>query len=235
MSTRFEPRAPGSKTPHVSEGSPEKRPDWTATAEQRLLDAALPHVTRLGWSASLPARAAKDAGLSEGEALLLLPHGARDLVALLWRRHDRRAFETLAETDPASLKIRERIARGVEARVAAAMLDEEAVRRGTAWLARSDNSLLAARLGWATADAIWRWAGDTATDENHYSKRLILSGVLASVLAARLSRGEDAARETLDRRIGEVMAFEKWKAGLPRLSASAAASWLGALRYGAGR
>ena len=110
-----------------------------------------------------------------------------------------------------------------------------ALSRATAWLARPDNAPLAGRLGWATADAIWRWAGDTATDENHYSKRLILSGVLASVLAARLSRGEDAARETLDRRIGEVMAFEKWKAGLPKASASAVASWLGGLRYGAGR
>lgn len=209
--------------------------DWADAAEARLLDAALPHVEALGWTPVLVARAARDAGLSEGDALLLAPHGARDLVALLWRRHDARAFAALAGIDPASLKIRELIARGVQARIDAAIADEAAVRRATAWLARPDNALLAGRLGWATADAIWRWAGDTATDENHYSKRLILSGVLASVLAARLSRGEEAARETLDRRIGEVMAFEKWKAGLPKASASAVASWLGGLRYGASR
>lgn len=219
----------------MSERSHPSGDDWADLAEARLLDAALRHVEALGWTPALVARAARDAGLSAGDALLLAPHGARDLVALLWRRHDRLAFEGLAEVDPASLKIRERIARGVTARIDAAMADEAAVRRATAWLARPDNALLAGRLGWATADAIWRWAGDTATDENHYSKRLILSGVLASVLAARLSRGEDAARETLDRRIGEVMAFEKWKAGLPKASASALASWLGGLRYGAGR
>lgn len=204
--------------------------NWATDAEARVLDAALPRVEALGWTGVLVREAAKAAGLSEGDAALLLPHGARDVIALLWKRHDAAAMAALP--DPVSLKVRERIAVAVRARVDAAMGGEAAVRRGTAFLARPDNLGLGARLGWATSDAIWRWAGDTATDENHYSKRAILSGVLASVLAARLTDGEAAAEAVLARRIDNVMAFEKWKAGLPKWSASDFAARLGKLRYG---
>ncbi len=95
--------------------------DWADLAEQRLLDSALALAPEVGWNAQLPTRAAKASGLSAGEAELLIPAGARDLAALLSRRHDQAALSALAAVDPASLKIRERIARGVEARLEAAM------------------------------------------------------------------------------------------------------------------
>ena len=85
------------------------------------------------------------------------------------------------------------------------------------------NAALGARLLWRSADALWRWAGDTATDENHYSKRAILSEILASTLALRLAHGAEAAEAHLDRRIAQVMAFEKWKAGRRSGRAGAAA------------
>jgi chemotaxis protein methyltransferase CheR len=53
--------------------------------------------------------------------------------------------------------------------------DDAAVRRWAGFLALPFNLPLALRLLWESADALWRWAGDTATDENHYSKRAILS------------------------------------------------------------
>ncbi len=76
-----------------------------------------------------------------------------------------------------------------------------------------------------------------ATDENHYSKRAILSGVLASTLGVRFTRGEAAAEAHLDRAIDQVMAFEKWKAKLPSPleAARGVAGRLAALRYGAPR
>ena len=68
-------------------------------------------------------------------------------------------------------------------------------------------------LAWETADHLWRWAGDTATDWNHYSKRAILSGILIPALTMRWFEGKDAAEAFVARRIDNVMAFEKWKAG----------------------
>ena len=212
--------------------APAPAPDWADQAEQRVLDAAIALAPALGWSATLLAKAAAEAGLSPGEAMLLLPNGARDLAALLSARHDRAALDALTGVDPAGLKIRERIRRGVEARLDAAEADAGAVRRWAGYLALPQNLGLALRLTWASADGLWRWAGDTATDENHYSKRAILSGILISTLAIRLQSGQAAASAYLDARIDNVMAFEKWKAGIkPADLARDLAGALGRLRY----
>ncbi|MDP8917188.1 MAG: COQ9 family protein, partial [Pseudomonadota bacterium] len=122
------------------------------------------------------------------------------------------------------------------AKVEATLEDGPAARRLAGFLALPQNVPFGLRLFWETADALWVWAGDTAVDENHYSKRAILAGVLMSTLAVRLRHGRDAARLHLDDRIENVMAFERWKAGLkpPRLGERLAHA-LASLRYGSGR
>ena len=208
--------------------------DWAAETEARVLTAALPLAPALGWNARLVTAAARSAGLSDADATLLLPNGPRDLAALLFRRHDAEALAALAALDPLALKVRERIRKSVETRVEAAMADEAAVQKAGVFLAVPPNARLALSLGWASADKLWRWAGDTATDENHYSKRAILGAVLATTMAVRLSRGRAAAESHLAARIDNVMSFEKWKAALPTPStwAKGAVGFLGALRYG---
>jgi ubiquinone biosynthesis protein COQ9 len=206
-------------------------PDWATRTEQAILDHALALTPGLGWTRPMTLAAARKAGLNPGEAGLLLPNGPRDLAALLSRRHDAAALAALPEG--ASLKIRERIRAGVAARLDAAAADREAVRRWAGFLALPLNLPLALRLLWETADALWRWAGDTATDENHYSKRAILSGILVSALAIDLASGREAALVHLDARIQNVMDFEKWKAGIkPSDLAKDVAGALGRMRYG---
>jgi ubiquinone biosynthesis protein COQ9 len=217
--------------------APELAPklDWADQAEQAVLDAAITLAPDFGWNAAMLARAATRAGLSRGEAMLVLPSGPRDLAALLSVRHDQAALTSLAGVNPADLKIRERIRQGVEARLDAAAADAPAVRRWAGFLALPQNLPLALRLTWDSADVVWRWAGDTATDENHYSKRAILSGILIATLALRITAGREAASEQLNARIDNVMAFEKWKAGIkPAELARDIAGALGRLRYGHG-
>ena len=186
--------------------------DWAEATEQQVLDAALTITATQGWTWPSVRAAGKAAGLSAAETELLLPHGPADLAALLSRRHDARALAALP--DPATLKIRERIRAAVAARIDAAAQDEAAVRRWSGYLSLPLNFTLGLKLLWESADALWRWAGDTATDENHYSKRAILSGILATALAIRLSSGREAAMTFVDARIAYVMSFEMWKAGL---------------------
>ncbi|HEY3695706.1 COQ9 family protein [Phenylobacterium sp.] len=206
--------------------------DWASDAEQRVLTAALPLIAAKGWSRAVALEAGRAAGLSAGETELLLPHGAADLAALLSRRQDAQALAALAGADPAALKIRERIARAVEARLDAACTDEAATRRWTGFLALPPNMSLGARLLWESADGLWRWAGDTAADENHYSKRAILSAILAAGLAIRLTSGKAAASKHVAARIDNVMAFEKWKAGVkPADLMRDVAVALGKIRY----
>jgi ubiquinone biosynthesis protein COQ9 len=213
----------------------DQKPDWADAAEARVLDEAIHLAPILHWNGQLVRAAAKAAGLSEADAMLLLPKGPDDLAALLFRRHDAAALAELAKLDVAKLKVRERIHAAVSARIEAAMADEGAVKCASVYLATPMHAALALSLGWATADKLWRWAGDTATDENHYSKRAILSAVLFSTMTARLSGGPDKAQAHLKARIDNVMTFEKWKAGLPTPVnfARDAAAFLGKLRYGA--
>ena len=210
--------------------------DWAARTEARLLDAAIPLVPRLGWTRALALEAGKSIGLNRGEGELLVPQGGRDLVALFSYRHDEAGLQALSGVDPAGLKVRERIARGVEARIEAAMADEPALRREMGFLALPQNIGLGARLAWESADRIWRWAGDTATDQNHYSKRAILAALLSSTLAVRVTGSPAAASTHLARGIDAVMSFEKTKARLkaPDLAARAARA-MGAARYGFSR
>jgi len=185
---------------------------WAETTEQQVLDAALTRVVTQGFTWPTVRAAGLACGLSGPETELLLPHGPADLAALLARRHDSVALAALP--DPGALKIRARIRAAVEARLDAAAADEAAVRRWAGYLALPHHLPLATRLLWDSADKLWRWAGDTATDENHYSKRAILAGILASALAIRLSGGKDEAMTFVDARIENVMAFETWKAAL---------------------
>ena len=207
--------------------------DWAGETEQKVLDEAVRLVPAMGWSRQTVIAAAAAAGLSEPEAELLLPHGPRDLAALLSRRDDATALATLSLTDPSTLKIRERIRLGVVSRLDAARAQEAAVRRWAGFLSLPTNLPLALRLVWESADQLWRWAGDTATDENHYSKRAILSGILVTCLAIDMASSREAALVHLDRSIDNVMAFEKWKAGFkPTEVARDVAGALSRMRYG---
>ena len=209
--------------------------DWIAAAEDRMLEAAIRLAPVEGWTLHLVARAGREAGFSEGETELLLPRGPADLAALLSRRHDRRALQALQGIDPVGLRVRERISRALEARIDAAGADEGALRRMTGWLALPLNLALGGRLAWESADALWRWAGDTATDENHYSKRALLAGILSGAIAIRLSSSRGAAIRFAERRIDDVMRFEAWRAKSrlrPEAMLRSVAATLGRVRYG---
>jgi ubiquinone biosynthesis protein COQ9 len=135
-----------------------------------------------------------------------------------------------------AMKIRERITALIATRLEITAPDKEGQRRALAIMASPQNLVKAAQIGWRTADRMWRLAGDTATDFNHYTKRATLSAVYASTLAVFVNDESENFAETrafLDRRIDNVMQFEKVKAqskarreNLPSLS-----RFIGRLRY----
>jgi ubiquinone biosynthesis protein COQ9 len=98
------------------------------------------------------------------------------------------------------------------------------------------NALAAGRLAWRSADRIWRVAGDTATDYNHYTKRTILIGVYGSTTLVFLDDESDdmaVTRAFLARRIDDVMRFEKAKARVTGRATyrPSLTRFLGRLRY----
>jgi ubiquinone biosynthesis protein COQ9 len=76
-----------------------------------------------------------------------------------------------------------------------------------------------ARAIWGTADRIWTALGDTSRDFSWYTKRATLSGVYASTVLFWLgddSTDRHATWEFLDRRIDQVMQFDKLKKSLQK-------------------
>lgn len=223
---------PRQKRPGDTAGGPAN--DWAERTEQALLDAFLPNAAAEGWTARALTRAGADIGQSEGDIGLLCPNGPRDLAALFARRCDAEALAALGKLDPPPAKIREKIAAGVAARLEAAAAHEAAAKRWAGFLALPTNAALGLTLAWESADVLWRWAGDVATDENHYSKRAILGGILVPAMAIRLSEGRQAAEAFTAARIENVMQFEKWKAGIkPSEHLDRLAQALSRMRYGA--
>lgn len=184
---------------------------------ERLLLAALPHVPFDGWSTAALRLGARDAGLTETEALALFPGGSTDLVATFSDWADRAMLDRLAETGLEQMKVRDRISLACRIRFGVLAPHREAVRRSLAVLAMPQNAALGMRLVYRTVDAIWYAVGDTATDYNFYTKRLLLAGVLTSTTLYWLNDNSVGHVEThgfLERRIADVMAIPKATAGL---------------------
>ena len=90
----------------MSASRPNKPEGWAEAAEARLLAEAIPLAGKLGWTEDLVMQAARAARITDADAELLLPHGPRDLAALLSRRHDAIALEALSGLQASHLKIR---------------------------------------------------------------------------------------------------------------------------------
>jgi ubiquinone biosynthesis protein COQ9 len=194
------------------------------------------HAAFDGWTEEALAIAAEELGVPAGRARLAFPGGAIEMVDAWFDSIDKAMLIAFPPERIAQMKIRDRIRDLILFRFETMRPHREALRRAVAILAMPQNLAAAARLAWRSADRIWRLAGDTATDFNHYSKRAILVGVYGSTTLVFLDdNGEDLAetRAFLGRRIDDVMRFEKFKASwrgtrerLPSLS-----RFLGRLRY----
>jgi ubiquinone biosynthesis protein COQ9 len=189
-----------------------------------------------GFSAAALADAARRAAVDPDVASLAFPGGGRDMVDAWFADIDDRMAAKWPADRLATLKIRERITALVETRLDLLAPDRESLRRALALLALPTNVPFAAKLGWRSADAMWRLAGDTATDYNHYSKRAILGAVYASTMAVFLNDESDGYGDTrafLARRIDQVMRFESWKYRRASRSTErpSLARFVGRLRY----
>lgn len=207
----------------------------TGITQDDLLAAIAPHVPFDGWSEASLAAACAELGIAPEQARQVAPGGAVDLAALAHRKADRAMAAAMAGEDLAALRYRDRVARGVWLRLEA-IEDAEAIRRALALFALPHLAPLGARLVWETADTLWEVLGDTSRDVNWYSKRATLSAVWSAVLLYWLgdqSEGKADTRAFIDRRIEDVMRFEKAKAGIrDNRLLSAAFSPLAALTRG---
>mmetsp|Transcript_300 Transcript_300/g.830 ORF Transcript_300/g.830 Transcript_300/m.830 type:complete len:231 (+) Transcript_300:137-829(+) len=182
--------------------------------KSQLLEAAEMHVPFDGWSDASFQAAVADSGVDPVVAKALCPRGAVDLALSYHKRGDSQMVAAMTDDALAEMKIREKITFAVRTRLELCP-DREIVRRGSTLFALPQHAATGAQLIWGTADAIWTAIGDTSQDFNWYSKRATLSAVYSATVLYWLGDDSDGHAATwafLDRRIENVMQFEKTKA-----------------------
>lgn len=167
------------------------------------------------WSEAALVAGAATLSIPPERARLAVDGGAIQMIDLWFASIDRAIVQQFAPEELAAMRIRDRIRTLVLARVECLVPHREALRRALAILASPTNVAHSARLAWRAADVMWRLAGDRAVGAAHYSKRLTLAGVYGATLLVFLQDENDELADTrsfLDRRLGEVMQFERVKA-----------------------
>ncbi len=214
--------------------------DRSLIARQAILKAMLPLTAFDGWTTKSLRDAVANTDLPKGSDALYFPDGPLEVIGFWAEQMDELARSKIAVLDQETMKIRDKVTAGVWARLKALGPHEEAARRAFARLTLPDALGQGPQQLWASADMIWRAIGDTSTDANYYSKRTILSGVIASTLAVWVtdnSVDKTKSREFLDARIANVMQFEKakWEMKSRTKNWPNPAELLGVLRYGGSR
>ena len=181
--------------------------------EQQILDSVLSHVPQEGWTVQAFALGLGTCGMAASEARKLAPQGIADVVELFHISIDETMQAQIrAKRNFPALRVREKVAFAVRARLEAIKTNREAMRRLIVWSLLPRNISRASKHLWQAADAIWIAAGDTSTDYNHYTKRVLLSAIMKSTLSFWLNDTSPDSYETwafLDRRINDVMKIGK--------------------------
>lgn len=187
-----------------------------------------------GWTRAAVDSAADRHGIDRSQARLAFAGDSAAMVNAYVEAVDRQMEKRMPAEKLRGIKIREKIRSLIWTRLETMGPAREAVRSALSILAMPVNAPLALRIGWRSADLMWRLAGDTSTDFNHYTKRITLGAVYATTLLAWLDDDSEGWSETaafLDRRIDNVMQFERWKAQWRNQEGFSVSRFLGRLRY----
>ena len=187
-----------------------------------------------GWSFEAVEAAAADLGVEAAVARHAFAEGPMTMISAFVAWVDAEMARAYPAEALAALPVHKRIRSLLVFRLEAQKGREEALRRALSVMAMPLNAPAALRMGWHSADAMWRLAGDTATDYNHYTKRATLAAVYAATLAVFVGDDSEGKAETLaflDRRLAGVARFGKAKAKVADAPHFSFVRLAGRLRY----
>ena len=192
--------------------TPETAPSL-ALAEKILPD-MLKFASESGWTEANMRRAAIEAGVSDAELAIAAPDGVSSLVVCYLTSLEETCRRDLAALDMETMRIRDKVTHGVRIWFDALGAHKSASLKALDYLAvRPLGPKSVPQIVWSVADLIWTGIGDESTGFTYASKRTSLSGVILSTLTVwRNADDEDTWQAFLDRRIENVMTFEKFKA-----------------------
>ena len=195
--------------------------DHIQITRDALVKAELEFVAFDGWNLQ---RAIKNANVDKGLALVACPRGASDLARWYHIMGDRAMVEVLGakrDSNAVPVGVRAGVVFAVKTRLSISaplnLSDRAIVRRNMAMFSLPKYAGMGGQLVWQTADKIWQGLGDESEDINWYTKRATLTAVYSATVLFWL--GDDSADcvdswDFLDRRIENIMQFERFKSGV---------------------
>lgn len=177
-----------------------------------ILEAMLPQIPETGWAWDETKRAAGRAGYQDSMAEAVFPGGMNDVVAHFSDWADRKMLDKLKDIKIENMRVRDRIRTAIMTRFELLEPIAGVVRAGLGFWSVPTRVLQGQRVLWRTADRMWSWAGDTATDYNRQTKRALLCSILlgsSMVWIEDKSEGHVTTTQFVDRRIENVMEIGK--------------------------
>ncbi|MHB1217305.1 MAG: COQ9 family protein [Alphaproteobacteria bacterium] len=203
-----------------------KKNDGNDALREKILEAALKHVPFEGWTLNALQVGAEDLGLDRATAHRAFPGGLIEAIEFHSKLADKRMLAALEKADLSHMKVREKVAFAIRARLEQNAQHREAIRRALVILALPIYAGVSLSALYNTVNAIWHGIGDVSVDFNFYTKRALLAGVYSATLLHWLEDSSEGFENTwrfLDRRIDDAMQVPKflgqWKKlfeGFPR-------------------
>lgn len=187
-------------------------PQTLKNEQNRFIEATLPHIGSHGISTELLQHTSLLLNKNKhfGETLFS-PHPVPNFVDNLVLWWDTQTIEKLEKNQNLDhLKIREKITQAILTKLDIASPHKDAFRQLHYYYAKPCHSKTAFMHLWKTSDRFWNVIHDTSVDFNYYSKRTILSAVIAQTLMYWFNDSSDGYEQTkafVDRRINNVITF----------------------------
>lgn len=147
-----------------------------------LLQEALKNIPFDGWTVDAFEKAAETLEMDVVVVPAVFPRGTQDYLDCFSQWVDDEMMARLVDVNIDDLKVRARIRMAVEKRIEILSPYKEAVRMGFQKYLNPQYARGGGKITWRTADMIWNWAGDESADYNRYTKRGLLSGVIAATM-----------------------------------------------------
>ena len=175
-----------------------------------ILNRALIDIENSGFNEKMLLNAAKNCKISEGKLGRLFPEGIFELKQYYFSEIDEQMLQKIKTQNYENIRVRDKIFNGVLIRLELFKKNKTSIKY--IFVSESSNPIKSLKHLWRTSDLIWKSAGDSSTDYNHYTKRLLLSWVYITTLICWLndkSRNINNTKLFLNRRIDEVLEFGK--------------------------
>ncbi|HIK87142.1 MAG TPA: COQ9 family protein, partial [Alphaproteobacteria bacterium] len=171
---------------------------------------ALIDIENSGFNEKMLLNAAKNCKISEGKLGRLFPEGIFELKQYYFSEIDEQMLQKIKTQNYENIRVRDKIFNGVLIRLELFKKNKTSIKY--IFVSESSNPIKSLKHLWRTSDLIWKSAGDSSTDYNHYTKRLLLSWVYITTLICWFndkSRNINDTKLFLNRRIDEVLEFGK--------------------------